>query len=98
MPTPNRAAARVCLDPPFGRVFCGRQAPLNREYTESIPARNTGFLPGTGHTGCFEAPAMFKRDAVYFVSVAVHLEEVSPRILDNRGVVGRLGGGKCLTT
>ena len=46
-------------------------APLNAEFTQSIPSRNTGFLPGTGHTGCFEAPAMFKRNGVYYALVSV---------------------------
>ena len=46
-------------------------APLNADFTESLPARNTAFLPGTNHTGCFEAPALFKRGSVYFALVSV---------------------------
>lgn len=41
-------------------------APLNTAFTESIPAQNSAFLPGTDHTGCFEAPALFKREGVYY--------------------------------
>lgn len=40
-------------------------APLTPNFTESIPAQNTAFLPGTTG-GCFEAPAMFKRKGIYF--------------------------------
>ena len=46
-------------------------APLNADFTESLPAQNTAFLHGTDHTGCFEAPAMFKRKGVYYALVSV---------------------------
>ena len=46
-------------------------APLNADFTESLPANNTAFLPGTDHTGCFEAPALFKRGSVYYALVSV---------------------------
>lgn len=46
-------------------------APLNADFTQSLPLKNTAFLPGTDHTGCFEAPAMFKRRDVYFALVSV---------------------------
>jgi beta-xylosidase len=43
-------------------------APLNAAYTETVPSKNTPFLPGTHAPpqGCFEAPALFKRHAVYY--------------------------------
>eukprot|EP00035_Acanthoeca_spectabilis_P010325 m.182837 g.182837 ORF g.182837 m.182837 type:complete len:289 (+) comp14984_c0_seq5:392-1258(+) len=41
-------------------------APLTPDYLNSVPAKNTGFLPGTTG-GCYEAPAMFKRETTYWV-------------------------------
>ena len=32
---------------------------------------DSGSSSGTGHTGCFEAPAMFKRKGVYYALVSV---------------------------
>ena len=46
-------------------------APLSPDFTESLPAQNTDFLPGTDHTSCFEAPALFKRAGVYYATVSV---------------------------
>ena len=46
-------------------------APLTADFTHSVPAENTGFLPGTGHTGCFESPALFRRRGVYYALVSV---------------------------
>ena len=45
-------------------------APLTADFTHTVPAKNTAFLDGTNHTRCFEAPAMFKRDEVYYVMVS----------------------------
>lgn len=44
-------------------------APLNANYTASIVAHNSPFLPGTDHTGCFEGPALFKRTGVYYATL-----------------------------
>ena len=46
-------------------------APLNSAFTQSLPEHNTAFLPGTNHTGCFEAPAMFKRNNVYYALASI---------------------------
>jgi|EP01047_Picozoa_sp_COSAG01_P041131 hypothetical protein len=45
-------------------------APLNPDFTESLPGQNTGFLPGTDHSGCFEAPGELRcHTAAHFCHV-----------------------------
>lgn len=40
--------------------------PLAADYLSSVATENSGFLPGTTG-GCYEAPAMFKRNGTYWV-------------------------------